>query len=362
MVNAATARLVDLIGRVLATGSWEGWQIRSPEHWSRGGAGSHPPGPGPWCPWPAGWRVPQTKAAFDGGELSPDQAAVPVSSRRRRYSSIVPAPAVVFISEKLGGAAPPAAATLSAVDDLAAWDRIAATYSQRTGDGDDSISTRFAPFLDRHLGGDLTRLSVLDLGCGHGWLAERCRRRGADVLALDGSAELLAIGRARYPDVRFEHADLTVGLPPSVTSRTFDRIVAHMVLMDLPALDRLGAALAPCLAEGASLIATLPHPSFFNRSPAEDPDTGERYRKVTGYLDHEEWWIPTFGGHRHYHRPLGFYVNWLASIGLAVVELDEPPTPVPEPVTDHDGWFATVPTMIGLAARRLPPPRRTTLS
>ena len=32
MVNAATARLVDLIGGVLATGSWEGWQIRSPEH------------------------------------------------------------------------------------------------------------------------------------------------------------------------------------------------------------------------------------------------------------------------------------------------------------------------------------------
>ncbi len=33
VVNAATARLVHLIGRVLGTGSWQGHGIRSASHW-----------------------------------------------------------------------------------------------------------------------------------------------------------------------------------------------------------------------------------------------------------------------------------------------------------------------------------------
>jgi hypothetical protein len=33
IINAATADLVDVIAEVLASGAWEGWGIRSPEHW-----------------------------------------------------------------------------------------------------------------------------------------------------------------------------------------------------------------------------------------------------------------------------------------------------------------------------------------
>jgi len=33
VINAATGRLVDLIARVLETGSWQGVGIRSPEQW-----------------------------------------------------------------------------------------------------------------------------------------------------------------------------------------------------------------------------------------------------------------------------------------------------------------------------------------
>jgi len=77
MVNAATARLVDLIGRVLATGSWEGWQIRSPEHWVSWKCGVSPARAR--CLVAMARRLselPETKAAFDAGELSPDQVAV----------------------------------------------------------------------------------------------------------------------------------------------------------------------------------------------------------------------------------------------------------------------------------------------
>ena len=108
---------------------------------------------------------------------------------------------------------------MGASGDLEAWDRVARTYAEVVGQASDSIYSRFEPFLWRHVG-DLSGLCLLDVGCGHGWLAELCRVRGATVVGVDGSGELLAIARARYPEVAFERADLTEGLPESVASQT----------------------------------------------------------------------------------------------------------------------------------------------
>ncbi len=77
LINAVTARLVRLLGQVLETGSWEGAGIRSPEQ---------------WVAWKCGVgsgrarslvtmarrlsELPQTRAAFEAGELAEDQVAV----------------------------------------------------------------------------------------------------------------------------------------------------------------------------------------------------------------------------------------------------------------------------------------------
>lgn len=243
--------------------------------------------------------------------------------------------------------------TVAASEDLDAWDRVAAAYAKGAGQASDATYQRFHRFLWEHLGEDLSGKRLLDVGCGHGWLAEAGRSRGASVVGVDGSRELLAMARTRYPGIEFKQADLTQGLPPSVSSQTFDRVVAHMVVMDLATLEPLATSLRQCVAADGVVVVTLPHPSFFLQSPMEDASTGERYRKVTGYLDPAEWWITTFGGHRHYHRPLEFYVKWLASAGLAVFDLNEPPVPLVRPEgdqDDHDRWFVTIPTMLGLAA------------
>ena len=112
-------------------------------------------------------------------------------------------------------------------DDLAAWDGAAAAYTLQ------SQVDWFDGFLERHLG-DVEGKRVLDLGCGHGWFTHELHQRGADVVGVDGSQELLARARGRYPEVRFEQADLRqryVG--------EFDVVVALMVLMDIPDLATL---------------------------------------------------------------------------------------------------------------------------
>lgn len=56
--------------------------------------------------------------------------------------------------------------------------------------------------------------------------------------------------------------------------------------------------------------------------------------------------------------PLEFYVKWLASAGVGVVDLVEPPVPVlkSEPERDdYERWFASIPTMLGMAVPRIKP-------
>jgi SAM-dependent methyltransferase len=215
------------------------------------------------------------------------------------------------------------------VDDLAAWNAIAGAYTEQ------AQVDWFNGFLDRYLADDLTGKRVLDLGCGHGWFTNELYRRGAEVLGVDGSEALLEIARSRYPDARFEQVDLRAGYEGE-----FDVVVALMVLMDLPELNTVRVRVRA----GGVLVATILHPAFFLQRPV-DEDGGGGYRQVRGYLEDEAWWLEGFGGHWHYHRPLGAYVSWLAECGLGVVELFEP-----EPTT-YEGWRKKIPTRLGLAAR-----------
>jgi hypothetical protein len=58
-------------------------------------------------------------------------------------------------------------------------------------------------------------------------------------------------------------------------------------------------------------VFTILHPAVFSRSIIDEGPGGQRHRKVTGYLSHQTRWIESFGGHRHYHRPLSWYVERL---------------------------------------------------
>jgi 2-polyprenyl-3-methyl-5-hydroxy-6-metoxy-1,4-benzoquinol methylase len=219
-------------------------------------------------------------------------------------------------------------------DDLRAWDEVAETYAATP-----QIDW-FDGFFGRHLPHDLTGRRVLDLGCGHGWFAGELHRRGADVHALDGSRALLAIAERDHPGPRYEHFDLTT----ADLIGTYDVVVALMVLMDVPTLDRIRPTIAP----GGTLVATILHPSFWNQRTVDDATIGNGgYRRVTGYLEHETWRVESFGsgGHNHYHRPLGDYVAWIAGLGLGVIELFEPPS------AGYGGWRRAIPTRLGIAAR-----------
>src|SRR5688500_621973 len=48
---------------------------------------------------------------------------------------------------------------------------------------------------------------TVDVGCGTGDLTAEISRRGAKVLGLDGSGEMVATARTKHPNLEFAHAD-----------------------------------------------------------------------------------------------------------------------------------------------------------
>lgn len=97
---------------------------------------------------------------------------------------------------------------------------------------------------------------------------------------VDGSAPLVAPARAKYPGIEFLTHDLVGGLP--LPRRRYGRIVSHLVLMDIPELDKVLADIAASLGDNGLFGISILHPSFFGQPPIQDPLTGRWARRVSG--------------------------------------------------------------------------------
>jgi magnesium-protoporphyrin O-methyltransferase len=90
---------------------------------------------------------------------------------------------------------------------------------------------------------DLSGRRILDAGCGTGMLAIEAARRGADVVGIDVSPQLVAIGRERLPDDVKARIRLEAGDMLDERLGEFDHIVSMDVLIHYEA-DQIADACA----------------------------------------------------------------------------------------------------------------------
>ena len=103
------------------------------------------------------------------------------------------------------------------------WERVADKY-----DSVWSTSTRqfIPPLLDA---ADVTgEMSLLDVGCGPGYVSATAAERGAIPTGLDFSQEMIAIAQKMFPRIEFRQGDAQ-NLP--FADATFDRVLANFALL-----------------------------------------------------------------------------------------------------------------------------------
>jgi ubiquinone/menaquinone biosynthesis C-methylase UbiE len=110
------------------------------------------------------------------------------------------------------------------------WERVADKY-----DSVWSGSTRqfIPPLLDTT---EVSAgMSVLDVGCGPGYVAAAAAQRGAIASGLDFSKEMVGIAKKMFPHIEFREGDAQ-NLP--FTDANFDRVLANFALLHLSDPER----------------------------------------------------------------------------------------------------------------------------
>lgn len=173
------------------------------------------------------------------------------------------------------------------------------------------------PAVHALLGG-LPPCRVLDAACGTGrhgaWLAGL----GHDLVGVDASPAMLARARAKLPQARFEHGDLTA-LP--LPDASVDAALCALALVHLPDLRPALAELARVVRPGGRIVISDVHP----------------FLTVLGW---QAQFRTAAGGtgfvRLHRHLPSS-YAQAAVEAGLTVVNLFEPLLPADSAVTVAQG-------------------------
>jgi len=92
---------------------------------------------------------------------------------------------------------------------------------------------------------------ILDIGCGTGHLTAKIATRGAEVMGIDRSPEMVRQAREAYPEIRFEVADATK-IP---LDGGFDAVFSNATLHWIKEPEQVAAEIARLLRPGGRLVA-----------------------------------------------------------------------------------------------------------
>jgi 2-polyprenyl-3-methyl-5-hydroxy-6-metoxy-1,4-benzoquinol methylase len=189
-------------------------------------------------------------------------------------------------------------------------------------------------------------LTVLDAGCGEGYLSRMLAEGGAKVTGIDSSAELIKAARshelANQLPVSFDVGDLS-SLPYG--PEEFDLVLCNHVMNDLQ--DPSGAIheFSRVLRNDGRLIILMLHPCFYNKhAERQNPennlitDTYFQARSVTQNFEVDGLRSPA--AYTAWLRPLEYYTGALQRSGFAITSLTEP-HPTAEMMKADEWWRTT---------------------
>ena len=220
-----------------------------------------------------------------------------------------------------------------------AWDKLADKWSfGYTEYGDINRQYIIDPAIFRLIG-SVKGLSILDAGCGNGYLCRLLATKGAKMVGVDISKKFVKIARQKEKETPLGivyHVGTLCRLS-MFQAETFDMIISNLALMDVLDLEKAIKELHRVLKKKGRLIFSIMHPCF-SSSPVHGwvrtPQDSQRkedwiYWKVDRYFDRsmEIWqffdWPYTYS----FHRPLSDYIKILIRNGLTITDFEEPVPP-----------------------------------
>jgi 2-polyprenyl-3-methyl-5-hydroxy-6-metoxy-1,4-benzoquinol methylase len=215
---------------------------------------------------------------------------------------------------------------------LSRYDAVADFYISGFDATDDPASAALLDVL-----GPVAGLRVLDVACGHGRITRELARRGADVVGIDLSGNLISKAheteRVKPLGLLYLHADVTT--PGLLGDADFDRVTCNFGLSDIDDLDGAIAAVSAALRPRGHFVFSILHPCF-----AGGQDISGSWPAAGSYYDEGHWTAQdTLSTLRRQvganHRMLSTYLGTLRRHHLWLDQIAEP-RPAPDWDQAHD--------------------------
>ena len=186
------------------------------------------------------------------------------------------------------------------------------------------------PHLLRLLG-DIKQKSICDLACGQGIVSRLLAQQGAQVTGVDISTKLLALAQ-QYEErhlLGIRYIEDNAHSLAELETQSFERVVSHLALMDIPDLAQTFQAVYRVLKPSGYFVFSITHPCF--ESPHAkwiEESEGNIKREIGAYFEEGFWRSDNPNGVRGkvgaHHRMLSTYLNLLLQAGFSLSEVAEP--------------------------------------
>jgi 2-polyprenyl-3-methyl-5-hydroxy-6-metoxy-1,4-benzoquinol methylase len=132
--------------------------------------------------------------------------------------------------------------------------------------------------------------TVLDLGCGNGYLASQLVKLGYNAYGTDASENGIAIAKQEYPD-RFYWQDLSTGkLPKELQSISFDTIISTEVIEHLYDPGGFIDFCKEILPQNGEIILSTPYHGYFKNLMLSVLNLWDAHLSPTWHGGHIKFW------------------------------------------------------------------------
>ena len=207
------------------------------------------------------------------------------------------------------------------------WNTYSDLYNQGIGnEGDELHQELIDPIIFNFLD-DYQNKTILDLGCGNGYLTNKLAKKAKKVIGMDFAEKLLLHAKKNFSadNIEFIQADATQKLP--LADNESEVMIVNMVAQYLPELKNLVKEAHRILKKNGQAIVIVDHPahSLFLRAQKLIGKNDKKFIDLNSYFQVEKRRKKSLWNKavlEYYHRPISYYVNSFAN-NFHLVEMRE---------------------------------------
>ena|SRR3989338_8758271 len=214
---------------------------------------------------------------------------------------------------------------------LSQWDSSADWYDRNMGEEGDTLNKEILRPLVFQLLGNVVNKTILDSGCGSGYLAAELTNKAYKVIGTDFSRNFVSLCKKKYKhfkNLSFMQCNVTEKMP--FDDKSFDIILSKMVLQYVPRLDVFSKESLRTLQNHGTLIVIVDHPfhSQFYFAQQAAGRANSKYPTLYDYFSGKEQKKFSLWGKVEltwYPKTVTEYIIPFIKVGMHLIDIKEIP-------------------------------------